>query len=611
MPKSKSNSMKKFWENAKDKIEDEEELKVYLPLIIQSVGKNEARHLTAKVLIKKLNIITLKDTKEIFYYNDGIYHPDGESVIESEVQNLWSDLATTHDINEIIGHIKRMTYADRKIFDEDKFKICVKNGILNLMTGELEEFSPEKKHIIRIPVKYDPEADCPKIKKFVSEIVDEENVPLIQEMFGYCLLKDYRYNKAFMLLGEGSNGKSTLLNLLVKFLGEENVSNPSLQQLCYDKFAQHELYGKLANINNELPSTKIANSGMFKMLTGEDLIRAEKKHKDSFKFRNHAKLIFATNQLPETNDISVAFFRRWIIINFPNVFEKDKADPTLLEKLTTDEELSGLLNWAMEGLRRIIENNGFSETKARKDIENEWILRTDSLRAFVDSCIEYDPDSMMEKDVFYEEYCKFCEEHDVKPFEKSVVGRKLTTILPKVRTSRPKIGGQRVMVWVGIKKKENAASPVKDKTFQVKDRSKNMSAQYINVKDVKDFFSYKNKIKKVNYNVHFFSDFSDIKNNLDTDRKKTDETDTQDETDNLAFTERDDAHLILNLIRELCEKSEDGMADLTSLREDFLMLRSSVPETEALLEFEKLIAELRFRGYIYEPKQGKFMLAEG
>ena len=173
----------------------------------------------------------------------------------------------------------------------------------------------------KIPIKYNPNADCPKIKEFINQIMREEDVVVLQELAGYCLWKDYPIQKAFALVGEGSNGKSTFLRLLTKLLGKENVSSISLQDLVNNRFAVANLYGKLANIFADLPPEILKDTAKFKMLTGGDIITAEKKFKNPFKFYNYAKLIFSCNRLPVTYDDTTAFFRRWVIINFPNTFD--------------------------------------------------------------------------------------------------------------------------------------------------------------------------------------------------------------------------------------------------------------------------------------------------
>ena len=563
----------------KEKRKTKDEIREEILLTIIKEGKQRAVYETAQYLTQNHHFLTLDDTEEVLYYNDGIYKYGGEIVIKREVEEIWSSLAKKHDVNEIIGHIQRMTYCSRKEFDRDKYKIAVENGILDVLEGKLEEFSPEKKHLIKIPVFFDPDIDCPKIKKFVSEIVAEEDVPLIQEMFGYCLLKNYRYNIAFMLLGGGENGKSTLLKLLRKFLGDENVVPASLQELCHDPFAKAELYQKLANIHADLPANPLKQTGNFKMLTGEDRIRGNKKHKEPFNFDNYAKLIFSANELPKTWDMSHAFFRRWIIINFPNVFEGDKKDPAILEKITTREELSGLLNWALEGLQRIIENKGFSFSKTREEVEKEWVLRTDSLRAFVDTCIKYDPEYAIEKDDFYQKYCEFCEEFDISPVSREVVGRRLPQILPKVRWERRMVELEdnnkiQKRLWIGIVYHNDIFNLLKCQDCQV-------FLTYGKIYKV-NIISQKYLEKEANYSYVY-----------------------QNSAKNVRFLEK------IREIQKIFVYHYD-IQNQNQKQEPLILYDDIVIEAEkkgiSEEEVKKILNELKMKGIIYEPRHNRFAL---
>ena len=109
----------------------------------------------------------------------------------------------------------------------------------------------------------------------------------------------------------------------------------------------------MANTFADLKSDKLTNTGPFKMLVSGDFIRAQNKFCNPFEFQNYAKLIFSANEIPQSEDKSYAYFRRWIILFFENVFEGDNNDTKLIEKLTTDEELSGLLNLSLIALRQL------------------------------------------------------------------------------------------------------------------------------------------------------------------------------------------------------------------------------------------------------------------
>ena len=242
---------------------------------------------------------------------------------------------------------------DRSQISDSVDLLCVGNGILNLSTKELQPHTPKKIFLNKIPVDYNPAADCPRIKQFFNEVCYEEDIPILQELFGYCLYRSYPIHKAAMFLGEGSNGKSVTINLLRKFLGHENVSSKELRELINDRFAVVELYGRLANVCADISPDALKRTGIFKALTGGDLITGARKFKGSFSFVNYAKLIFSANKLPMSPDKSYAFYRRWILISFPNTFEGENRNPNILEEISTPEELSGLLNWALEGLSLI------------------------------------------------------------------------------------------------------------------------------------------------------------------------------------------------------------------------------------------------------------------
>ena len=400
-------------------------------------------------IMKDFVFITPKDTQEIFYYNDGIYHPNGEVLIKEEVQKRIPSI-TKRMKEEIIETIKGKTYIDREKINEHKNLIHLKNGIFDLETKKIRMFSPEIISTTQIPVKYQEGAECPKILKFLKEVVGEEQIKLTQELFGYILLRDYIFNKAFMLIGSGRNGKTTFLNLITKFLGEDNTVSISLQDLLYNRFAKAKLYGKMANIYDDLPNSRLTATGNFKILTGKGRIWADLKFRSGFEFYNHAKLIFSCNELPRTDDTTEAFFRRWELLKFENYFEGDKEKPNILEEIVTEEELSGLFNWAIKGLERIFKQNGFTKTRETDFVKTEWITLTDPLRAFVEKFVEYDINSYVKKSDFTQAVNEFCEEHDSPKLTSQFIGLKLPSILPKIRSERITIDGKQERIWSGI-----------------------------------------------------------------------------------------------------------------------------------------------------------------
>ena len=192
------------------------------------------------------------------------------------------------------------------------------------------------------------------------------------------------------------------------------------------------------------------------MLTGGDRVNAERKYQQPFTFVNYAKLHFSANELPYTKDQTPAFFDRWLLIelryrfvdNPQSEYEK-KRDPHFLKKLTTDEALSGILNVALDGLDRLLTNGRFTTSKASEGVKERWIARTDSLQSFIDYRVSAKKGCFVSKDQFYAVYNDYCEEQDLTPVEKGVVGRRLPTIITTVGF-RPQPDGKRPTAWKDI-----------------------------------------------------------------------------------------------------------------------------------------------------------------
>ena len=402
-------------------------------------------------LMSIFNFITLKDTSEILYYNNGLYYYGGEAVIKEECKRLCKGELNKYQTNEVIFQIQSSTFTHRELLNRDRHLIHLENGIFDLDKMELSDFQPNLLSTSRIPVVYDTKAKYPRFESFLNDILEDGDIKIIQELFGYCLYRGYPIQKAFLLIGEGANGKSTLLAVLRELLGIENISGIALQELETNRFASSELYNKLANLYPDLTDRTMKMTGRFKMLTGGDFISAEKKFKGHFNFVNYAKLVFSANKIPQTYDDTDAFFRRWVIINFPNVFGKDKeADKFILNEITSAKELSGILNWAIEGLKRLLIQGDFSYSKTVDDIRSQYIKMSNSLQGFIEDCVDYDPDGWISKEEFYNAFTHYCRKNKLPIKAKAVVGRELPQYV-RVIVERKKINREYLRGWKGIK----------------------------------------------------------------------------------------------------------------------------------------------------------------
>ncbi len=355
---------------------------------------------------------TMKDTGEIYVYHDGIYAPNGDIEIKELIEKHYLN-ASIHVVNEITAHIQRKTYTNRTAFDSNPYLMTCENGIIDLRTPDmLNDFSPNYLSLIKIPIEYNPSATCPAIEKFFSEIVNQEDIQTLFEIVGFCLIKRYFIHKAIMQVGDTHSGKSTFQKLLCKLIGERNITHQPLQTLIKERFASSQLYGKLINCFADLPNNALKYTGFFKALTGEDTISAERKFKDPFEFENIAKLIFSCNEMPKTSDKSDAFFIRWIIINFPNRFDdkNPRTDKMLIDKLTTPQELSGLLNKGLEAAKTLFKNQHFTNNLNVEEIRLYYEKLSNPIYAFTEeNCIKQ-TDGEIPKKEFYMKLMTYCME---------------------------------------------------------------------------------------------------------------------------------------------------------------------------------------------------------
>ncbi len=415
--------------------------------------KTEARYAAAQALLNERNFVALSEGDQLLTYkeNEGTFNDYGREYIETRVQHKLSEDLTTHDVNEIIGHVKRSSYRRQKDFGpDDPGLLCVKNGVLDVETGKLHEHSPSYEFQRSLPVKYDPDATSENLDAFLKSTLREKDIPLIEEVAGFCLYRDYFLRKAVMFIGEGGNGKTITLQLIEHLLGHGNVAGWTLQELETNQYAKANLYQKYANIAGDLPGKRLQDTGIFKQLTGRDHITGDVKYaKRPIEFVNFAKLLFSTNNVPATPDDTEAFFDRWVLIEFPYKFVENptgenekKKDPKILDKITTEKAKSAFLNRAIRGLKRLRENGEFSFEKDTSQVRKQYERLSQPIKAFADDFLIQDEDNFIPKDRVYNSYREYCEENELPVKSKSVFSRKLSKHI-KVSNSQHRIDGER------------------------------------------------------------------------------------------------------------------------------------------------------------------------
>lgn len=378
----------------------------------------------------------------VFIQEKGIYTFRGKEIIKTQTEGLLGKKATSHIVNEILEKIKRKTAISQEEFDfVPESLVCVENGILDVRTRTFTKHTGKYYFKSKLPLAYNPEAKCPMIKKFFEEMLYPEDIPVIQEWIGFCLYKKYFIKKAIILFGDKNTGKTVFLNLLMYFIGYKNTTGISLQRIsAADKFAISTLKDKMANVFDDLSAKDLTDSGGFKIATGGGYMTGERKFGDPFQFLNYAKHIFATNMIPNVKEINDdAYYERWIPLQFDNQIEENNKDNFLLEKLTTKEELSGLFNWALEGLKRLLDNGKFSFVKSAEEIKQTMQRQNNPLIAFVDDCLVQEDGNKVSKEDMYTIYCIYCTQHRLPKLSKSQLGRQLMKYVPYMNEVREKV----------------------------------------------------------------------------------------------------------------------------------------------------------------------------
>lgn len=295
-------------------------------------------------------------------------------------QHYTNDLFTGL-VNSVPTH-KRFDLEKIQSYEQDKINCA--NGVVDLNTLELQPHSADYIFLGKLPVKYDPEADCPVWKRFLETTLEDKHIPTLQEFIGYCLIPDTRFQKALMLYGTGANGKSVVINTINALFGENYTSHVSLSKLQSNRFASYELVGKLVNTSSETANYTGKELDMFKAIVSGDDVFVESKGVAGSSTKLFSRLIFASNTLLRSGDKTDGNYRRWIIIPFNKQFKGEDADLFLQDKI--NKELSGVLNWAIEGLKRLYKQGKFSYVDM--DMVEAMLAENDTVVAHAIGCLK-------------------------------------------------------------------------------------------------------------------------------------------------------------------------------------------------------------------------------
>lgn len=329
-------------------------------------------------------------SNQVLAYKDG-YWPalDVDPEIKKPLLGIMGDV-TASRVNSVYELLK-ICFADKaELFERKSGLTCLNNGTLNPLTGQLLPHSVEHHLTNKLDITFDSKAECPLWLQTLQEIFEPdadrtEKITLLQEYIGYCLIPDTRMCKFVWMIGPGGNGKSLILEVIEALIGKANITNSHIDRF-QDKFVRAELRGKLVNISSEMNSDATVADSYLKQIVSGDSVEAERKHEPSFSFKPYVRIIASTNKLPRLQDLSDGFARRAIFITFNRRFAESEQDKQRQTKLLA--EISGILNWAVEGLQRLMQRGEFVIPASSNVAVNQYRINSDPVRQFAEEFLQ-------------------------------------------------------------------------------------------------------------------------------------------------------------------------------------------------------------------------------
>lgn len=380
----------------------------------------------------------LKNSQDLFVlggtpyiYEDGAFRPDQSG---SKLKTMIRDLIYPEFIKSTtIKRVYDLFISDEglqvKADDLNCYPvewINFRNGFFDPVTKKMIPHDPKYRAVNQIPHVYDPDRGLrgTMVQEWLMFICDtSEDIEMLCQFSGLCLTRDTRQQKFLILNGEGGTGKSTVIRMIEKMIGTENISNISLNQLT-QRFQAFGLMGKLLNSCADLEIDALSDTSILKKALGEDVFSAEAKGKDQISVRNYAKLLFSTNQLPIVkSEQTNGFYRRLLILTMNRVPEKKETD--FFDRLSA--EIDDFIHISVTALERLYQVGQITESKGSVEAVKRLRCDSDTVEAFLNEKISKDPDSKIKKFDLYRDYERFCQDMERQSLTKQNFYRSMKT----------------------------------------------------------------------------------------------------------------------------------------------------------------------------------------
>lgn len=354
----------------------------------------------------KNNNHIVKINGQLHIYKEGIYVP-GHAEIESQMIKHIPHLKRANR-SEVLAYLEIMIDGEAKTTNPNV--IAFTNGLYNIKDGSFRDFTPDVVITNKIPWPYNPAAYSELLDHTLDRLAcnDPEVRALLEEMVGYCLYRRNELGKAFILIGDKSNGKSTFLHVVKNMLGDSNIASLDLKELG-DRFKTAELFGKLANIGDDIGDEFIANASVFKKLVTGDRVNVERKGQDPFEFNNYAKFLFSANNIPRMKDKTGAVQRRLVIVPFDAKFTPNDPDfrPFIKDELCEQDSMEYLIVLGLKALKSVLGKAQFTTSKRVQGQLDEYEQNNNPIIGFIqevglDGIVNEPTKTVYRK---YKEYC--------------------------------------------------------------------------------------------------------------------------------------------------------------------------------------------------------------
>lgn len=367
----------------------------------------------ARYMVANKHIVRIDGDMHV--YRNGIY-VSGEEALESAMVEEIPNLKKTQRA-EVLAYFPLIGLDTYK--ESDVQYVAFNNGVLNIITNEFSDFTPDKVITNKIPHNYRPDAKSDLLEKTMRKLAcnDDSVEALLYEALSYSLLRRNELRKSFFLLGDKHNGKSTFLDLLSTMLGEENVSNLDLADVG-SEFKTAEIAGKLANIGDDISDEFMSNTSIFKKVVSGEAMTVNRKYQKPITMTSRAKFYFSANSLPRLGrgKDTGALVDRMIVIPFNASFSKKDPDfdPFIKYKLREEAVIEALIVKCISHLRDVMANEAFTRCEVVESEIKEFEVSNNPIILFFDDLEEedylYDP-----TDIVYKKYTGFCYSNNVQP----------------------------------------------------------------------------------------------------------------------------------------------------------------------------------------------------